>query len=71
MQINLNNMLKHWKLYLVLIFVFQAVSSLLFYLLNMQDIQIGSLTLKSDSLALSMGGGVACIVFLLFLKYKE
>ena len=72
MEFNLSNMLKHWKLFLVLIVIFQSLSGIVFYLLDVPDIKVSdNFYLNSDSLALSVGGVVACIVFFIVLKNKK
>lgn len=72
MEFNMSNMLKHWKLFLVLIVIFQSLSGIVFYLLDVPDIKVSdNFYLNSDSLALSVGGGAACIVFFIVLKNKK
>ncbi|OSI09374.1 hypothetical protein [Neisseria zoodegmatis] len=72
MQINLNNMLKHWKLLLVLIIVFQPLSGLVFYWFDIQDISVDKgIVLGRAGLSSAVGALIANIVFFVILKCKK
>ncbi|MFS6938249.1 hypothetical protein [Neisseria animaloris] len=72
MQFNLTNMLKHWKLLLVLIIVFQFLSGLVFYVFDIQDVAVGKgIVLGAAGLSGAVGALIANIVFFVILKYKK
>lgn len=72
MKISLNNMLKNWKLLLILIVIFQTISSIIFYVFGIADIPITEkFILRSGSLSMGIGGGVAGIIFFIILHRKK
>lgn len=72
MKISLNNMLKNWKLLLILIVTFQTISSIIFYAFDISDIQVTEkFILRSRSLSMAIGGGVAGIIFFIILHRKK
>ncbi len=72
MKISLKNMLKNWKLLLILIVIFQTIFSIIFYAFDISDIQVTEkFLLRSRSLSMGIGGGVAGIVFFIMLHRKK
>lgn len=74
MEINIKNMIKNWKLFLILIIIFQSLFAIIFYLIDfeIQNICISNtFCLDAENLFVSTGGAVACLIFFIILKYKR
>ncbi|PJO09891.1 hypothetical protein CRG49_005285 [Neisseria sp. N95_16] len=73
MQLNITNILKHWKLLMVLGIVCQTLVSILFYFLGInEDIRINeNIALNTTSTAMALGGLIAYLIFIIILKGKK
>ena len=71
MKINLTNLLKHWKIILLIIVSMQLICNLMFYFLDIEEIRINFFSFPLAIGANNISGFLSPLIIFSYLHYKK
>ena len=71
MKINLTNLLKHWKIILLIIVSMQLICNLMFYFLDIEEIRINFFSFPLVIGANNISGFLSPLIIFSYLHYKK